>query len=140
MIDAELGVSGKKYDEQLAALQSCIQLSVSPFLIARTVLKHHPGIADSEVTRPTMSDAYLHEFAMGLAHFLQVLVSRKHNSLIFRQWLRPSRLAGQSANASRQCRVVQGSTSRLKLRKFLELGGRAAHHKAVAIVCVALCR
>src|SRR5215211_4323233 len=77
---------------------------------------------------------------MGLAHFLQVLVSWKDNSLIFRQRLHPSRQPGQSANASRQRRVIQGSTSRLEPCKLLKLGGRAAHHKAVTIVCVAFCR
>src|ERR1700757_125968 len=56
VINAEPGVRCKKCDEQLAALQSRVQSSVSPFLVAATVLKHHPSIADSEVTRPTMAD------------------------------------------------------------------------------------
>src|ERR1700757_2184722 len=76
---------------------------------------------------------------MGLAHFLQVLVSWKNNSLVVRERIRPSRLACQSANASRQHIVVQWSTAWIEARKFLELDGRAAHHKAVTIICVSLC-
>ena len=56
VIDAEPGISCKKRDEQLAARQRRIQPSVSPFLVAGTVLKDHPGIAHSEVTRPSMAD------------------------------------------------------------------------------------
>ena len=56
VIDGEPGISCKKCDEQLAARQRRIQPSVSLFLVAGTVLKHHPGIADSKVTRPTMPD------------------------------------------------------------------------------------
>ena len=57
MIDAEPGISGEKRDEQLAACQCRVQPGMSLFLIAFTILKHHPGITNSKVTRPTVSDA-----------------------------------------------------------------------------------
>src|SRR4029077_286744 len=77
---------------------------------------------------------------MGLTHFLQVLVSRKDNSLICRQRLRPSRLACHGANASCKRRIIQGSTSRLETRKLFEFQGGARHHEAVTIICVLLRR
>ena len=57
---------------------------VSPILVAGTVLKYHPDIADSKITRPAMADAELHKFAARLAHFLEVFVSGKDYSLILR--------------------------------------------------------
>jgi hypothetical protein len=57
VIDAEPGISCKKCNKQLTARQSRLQSRMSPFLITFTVLKHHPGVADSKVTGPTMADA-----------------------------------------------------------------------------------
>src|SRR5438552_14277946 len=106
MIDAKTRVRGEKANEKLPARQSCIQTSVSLLLIPGALLKNHAGIADSEVAWPAMADLFLYKFPTCLAHFPQILVSRKNNSLIFRQWLCPRRSVCHSANAGSQRRII----------------------------------
>src|SRR5215469_10896253 len=120
MIDAEAGIRSKESDKHLPARQGCVQTSVSLLLIAGTLLEHHAHIADSEVARPAVADAFLYKLATCLAHFSQILVSRKNNSLIFRQWLRPSRSVCHSANTSRQRGIVQACAARLEACELLK--------------------
>src|SRR4029077_9248166 len=106
VIDAETRVSSKEANEHLPARQSCIQTSVRLLLVSGALLKHHASIADSEVAWPAVADVFLKNFATCRGHLPQILVSRKNDSLIFWQWLCPSRLVCDSANAGSQCRII----------------------------------
>ena len=102
VVDGETGKSSKKADKQLPTRQGCVQMSVGLLLIPGARLKNHAGIADSEIAGPAMTDVQLHKFATRLAHFPQVFVARKNNSLILWQRLYPRLPACDSANADSQ--------------------------------------
>ncbi|PYK18277.1 MAG: hypothetical protein DME55_07215 [Verrucomicrobia bacterium] len=64
------------------------------------MLEKHPEISEPKVSRPTKADICPHNFAAHLAHCAQIGVARKHDALIRRQRLFPSRPTGDLSNAS----------------------------------------
>src|SRR5437763_14275504 len=99
MINTEFRISRKIADEQITMREGGIEIGVSSLLIFAAVLEKHSAIAWPKIGYEPAADSSLKHLRASFAHFVQICVAWKNDSLVFRQCFAPGRAMRDRANA-----------------------------------------
>src|SRR6266571_5141747 len=109
---------------------------MSSVLIFPTVLEKHSAVAGPKISYEPTADIFFEHLSARFAHLAQICITGKNDSLVFRQWFLPGKVARNRTNAGRKLVVIQRRAGRIEPREFTELHHGACHDKTAASIFV----
>src|SRR5207237_7891790 len=109
---------------------------MSSVLISPTVLEKHSAVAGPKISYEPTTDIFFEHLSARFAHLAQICITGKNDSLVFREWFLPGKVARNGTNAGRKLVLIQRRAGRIEAREFTELHHGACHDKAAASIFV----
>src|SRR5438552_8452086 len=109
---------------------------MSSALIFPTVLEKHSAVAGPKISYESTADIFFEYLSASFAHLAQICITGKNDSLVFRHWLLPGKVARNRTNAGPKLVVIQRQAGWIEPGEFTELHHGACHDKTAASILV----